>query len=502
MLNPISPLVTIRQGTLLGLVDEDIRIWRGIPFAAPPVGDLRWRAPQPVAPWPDVRLAQTFSAASWQNREYCEAFGGGEPGSFAEDCLYLNVWSPAACGGKLPVIVWLHGGGYVLGAGGLPPYDGKALARRGAIVVTVNYRLGHLGFFAHPALVEEGAEPLANFALLDQITALQWVQDNIAAFGGDSDNVTLMGESAGGRSVLSLMASPGAKGLFHKAIVQSAYTLPDIPFTRALQKGEALATHFGLPDATAAQLRALPAEAFWPLEGALKTGPVPICGDAVLPQPMLDVFFAGRQHPMPILVGSNSDEASVMPEFGVDLAEEIRKLRRQRRFGLALIKLLYPGVKGDEALGRQVCRDMAFTTLGYVVMQAQQQVGEPCWRYWFDYVPQAERHIYPHGTWHGNEIPYVFDTLTLTASTKESVNAQDLAFSAQVADYWVDFARRASRDCAVLNGPVPWPAARKGRERLLAIGLNKEAGFKIVKRFMQMRLALFRRVMGHHVKLN
>ena len=244
-----------------------------------------------------------------------------------------------------------------------------------------------------------------NFALLDQIAALEWVRDNIAAFGGNPENVTLFGESAGARSVLSLLASPLAKGLFHKAIVQSGYTLPDTPREQALRKGEALAAHFGLENATAEQLRAIPPESFWPLTAPLNIAPAPVAGDCVLPEPMLDVFFAARQQPVPIMIGSNSDEASVMAVFGIDLAGQIQKLRRERRFGLGLIKLLYPGVKGDEELGRQVCRDMAFTTMGYVVMQAQQRVGAPCWRYWFDYVAEAEHATYINGAWHGNEVP-------------------------------------------------------------------------------------------------
>lgn len=214
MQNPSTPLVKTRQGILSGTSEENIHIWRGIPYAAPPVGDLRWRAPQPAARWQGVRRAETFSASSWQDIEYCRELGGGDPGSFSEDCLYLNVWSPAARSQPLPVMVWLHGGGYTIGAGSLPPYDGKALASRGVVVVTVNYRLGHLGFFAHPALEGEDGERIYNFALLDQIAALQWVQENIHAFGGDAANVTLFGESAGARSVLSLMVSPKSRGLF------------------------------------------------------------------------------------------------------------------------------------------------------------------------------------------------------------------------------------------------------------------------------------------------
>nr|WP_315297791.1 carboxylesterase/lipase family protein [Raoultella terrigena] len=502
MQNPSTPLVKTRQGTLSGIAEQGIHIWRGIPFAAPPVGELRWRAPRPPARWQGVRRADAFSAASWQDIEYCRELGGGDPGRFSEDCLYLNVWAPAARAQPLPVMVWLHGGGFTIGAGSLPPYDGQALAGRDVVVVTVNYRLGHLGFFAHPALEGEEGERIYNFALLDQIAALQWVQENIHAFGGDAANVTLFGESAGARSVLSLMVSPKAKGLFHKAIVQSGYTLPDLPRARALEKGRRLAEHFSLPDASAEQLRAIPAEAFWPLTAPLSIGPAPIVGDAVLPQPMLETFFAGRQHPMPVMIGSNSDEASVMAVFGVDIAGQIQKLRRERRFGLGLIKLLYPGVKGDAALGREVCRDMAFTTLGYVVMQAQQRVGQPCWRYWFDYVPQAVDETYPHGAWHGDEVPYVFDTLTLAEPVRGYADEGDRAFAGQIADYWASFARLAGSGCSELPGPVRWLACRRGRDRLLRIGLHKRVGFKLENRFMRARLALFRRVMRHHVTLD
>lgn len=501
MQNSPTP-VTTQQGTLAGRTDNDIHLWCGIPYAAPPVGALRWRAPQPVTPWQGIRQADAFSAASWQNSDDCQQVGGGNPGHFSEDCLYLNVWSPAERSAPLPVMVWLHGGGFTIGAGGLPPYDGKALARRGAVVVTLNYRLGHLGFFAHPALEGEDGERLYNFGLLDQIAALRWVQQNIAAFGGDSDNVTLFGESAGARSVLSLLASPKAKGLFHKAIIQSGYTLPDTPREAALLRGEQIAEHLHLPSATAQQLRDIPADAFWPLAAPYSIGPTPIAGDAVLPQPMLDVFFAGKQHAMPLMVGSNSDEASVMAVFGIDLAGQIQKLRRERRFGLGLIKLLYPGVKGDEELGRQVCRDMAFTTLGYVVMQAQQRINQPCWRYWFDYVAQAEHDTYPHGAWHGNEVAYVFDTLGQIMPSCEYATASDLDFAAKVADYWLHFARDASAHHTVLTGPVRWPAAVRGRDRLLRIGLHKQAGFKVENRFMRARMALFKRVMKHHVSLD
>ena len=443
-----------------------------------------------------------FFRASVSTEIYTLSLRGALPFCrFSEDCLYLNVWSPAKRQRPLPVMVWLHGGGFTIGAGALPPYDGKALARRDVIVVTLNYRLGHLGFFAHPALDGEDGERLYNFGLMDQVAALRWVQENIEAFGGDRDNVTLFGESAGARSVLSLMTSPKAVGLFHKAIIQSGYTLPDQPRDVALARGERLAEHFNLPNASAQDLRDIPAEAFWPLTAPHNIGPAPIVGDSVLPQPLLDVFFAGTQHVMPVMVGSNRDEASVMAVFGVDLAGQIQKLRRERRLGLGLIKLLYPGVKGDEELGRQVCRDMAFTTLGYVVMQAQQRVNQPCWRYWFDYVAEAEHDTYRHGAWHGNEVPYVFDTLGQITPSCDYVTPRDLQVAAQVADYWVSFARDASASHTVLAGPVRWPACVRGRDRLLRLGLRKPAGVHVENRFIRARLAPFKSVMKHHVSL-
>lgn len=198
MENPSAPIAETRHGTLVGVTDTDCLVWRGIPYAAPPVGPLRWRAPQPVAPWQGIRVADTFSAASWQNSEICAQIAGGDPGRLSEDCLYLNICAPAVRTTPLPVMVWLHGGGFTMGAGDLPPYDGKSLARRGVVLVTLNYRLGHLGFFAHPALQGEEGETVCNFGLLDQIAALSWVKENIHAFGGDARNITLFGESAGG----------------------------------------------------------------------------------------------------------------------------------------------------------------------------------------------------------------------------------------------------------------------------------------------------------------
>nr|WP_041474515.1 carboxylesterase/lipase family protein [Erwinia sp. Ejp617] len=495
------------EGILLGKVAEGVFVFKGIPYAAPPVGELRWKAPQPVKPWGGEKDASEWGAACWQNRNDCLAMGGGDPGELSEDCLYLNVWTPdIAPSVPLPVMVWIHGGAYTIGSGGLTPYSGAPLAQRGAVVVTLNYRLGHFGFFAHPALDSEypQGEETNNFALLDHIAALHWVQRNIHAFGGNAHNVTLMGESAGARSVLSLFASPLAQGAFHKGIVQSAYALPDLPRAAALVKGQKLACHFKLPAATAEQLRDLPAEAFLQLDNALSCGPVAISGDRVLPVPMLDVFTAGRQHPLPLIIGSNSDEASVLEFFGVDAAQSVAAMRRKHPLGLRMMKWLYRGVKDDAELGRQVARDMSFTIMGYLASRAQQHIAVPCWRYYFDYVSENCRDIYRHGTWHGNEIPYVLNTLSqFTAEeTGQPFTSGDVDFAERVSEYWLNFAREATTCTHSIRGELDWPAWHSSTDQTLRLGRHGLAEITIEKRFMRYRMRVFRFLMKAFVHLN
>ncbi|ORM57879.1 carboxylesterase [Pantoea rodasii] len=493
------------EGELRGLIDDDLFVFKGIPYAAPPVDALRWRPPQPVTPWQEVRDATQWGNASWQSRDYCVAAGGGDPGRFSEDCLYLNIWTPDVEPSRpLPVMVWLHGGGFTIGAGNLDPYRGKALAAQGVVVVTLNYRLGHFGFFAHPALDAEYPEEAVvnNFALLDQIAALQWIQRNIPAFGGDRHNITLFGESSGARSVLSLCCSPLAEGLFHKGIVQSAYSLPDVPRKKAQQIGKQVVAHFGLPEsATAEQLRQLPADQFWPLQRPLGLGPVAISGDAVLPKPMLATFMAGKQHRIPLMVGSNSDEASVLDYFGVDAAAVLKQMRSKSRLSYSLMKWLYD-IHDDTLLGRAVARDMAFTVVPLLVAQSQHSIGMPAWRYWFDYVSENARDLYPHGTWHGNEIPYVFNTLTtLKPPAERAYTAVDQAFAAMVSTYWVTFARDANAFSAQLQGEVEWPVWRPREDLTLAFGHQGKPQSVLKPRFMRGRLRLFRLMMRSHVKL-
>lgn len=493
------------EGELRGLIDDDLFVFKGIPYAAPPVGTLRWRPPQPVTPWKDVREATQWGDASWQNRDYCVAVGGGDPGRFSEDCLYLNIWTPDVEPSRpLPVMVWLHGGGFTIGAGSLDPYRGKALAAQGVVVVTLNYRLGHFGFFAHPALDAEYPPDAVvnNFALLDQIAALQWIQRNIPVFGGDRHNITLFGESSGARSVLSLCCSPLAEGLFHKGIVQSAYSLPDVPRRKAQQIGKQVAAHFGLlENATAEQLRQLPADQFWPLQRPLGLGPVAISGDAVLPKPMLETFMAGKQHRVPLMVGSNSDEASVLDYFGVNPVAVLQQIRSKNRLSYGMMKWLYD-IHDDTLLGRAVARDMAFTVVPLLVAQSQHSIGMPAWRYWFDYVSENARDLYPHGTWHGNEIPYVFNTLTtLKPPVERDYTAADQAFADMVSSYWVTFARDASEFSYQLKGEIDWPVWRPREDLTLALGDQGKPHAVLKARFMRGRLRLFRLMMRSHVKL-
>ena len=256
-----SPIIQTHLGPIQGALEGKILSFKGIPYASPPVGLFRWREPQLAQPWQSPRPTTQFGNACMQTPGLSEA-NGGNPGPISEDCLYLNVWTPRAeSSAKLPVLVWIHGGAFVFGSGSLDIYNGAPLAAKGIVVVTINYRLGALGFFAHPALEKESstAAPINNFALLDQIAALQWVQRNIAQFGGNASNVTIVGQSAGAKSVLALFASPLARGLFHKGVALSSYGLPDATRTRAATVAGNIADALGLPGVSSATLAMIPA---------------------------------------------------------------------------------------------------------------------------------------------------------------------------------------------------------------------------------------------------
>ncbi len=428
-----TPVAATTSGPVQGQAVNDIAVFRGVPFAASPVGDRRWREPQPVQPWSDVR--QTISVApSCPQKPGLSLANGGDPGQLDEDCLYLNVFTPRAdSGARLPVMVWIHGGALIFGSGGLAIYDGSALARRGVVIVTVNYRLGPLGFFAHPALDKENPGGAVNFGLLDQIAALRWVQANIGAFGGDPSKVTISGQSAGAQSVLALMASPLSQGLFRAAIAESPYGLPSHTRAKASSVGVAIANAVGLPGSGASMtaLRNIPATRLASLEdNALSLAPGFIVGDKAVPSPLLQAFQKGREAAVPLIIGSNSDDASVVVSFGVDPAQLVKKMGRAR----VLVRSYYPGVSDERQLGREVARDVVFTAFARRIAYLH-SAKAPTWRYYFSHPAPSST-----GTAHGAEIPFVFGTVAACQCMDRSPTSLDSAVERRVGDRWAAFA--------------------------------------------------------------
>ena len=466
-----APRVATALGVVSGVSDGGVAAFKSLPYAAPPVGALRWRPPQPPAAWDGVRAGDRPGPACWQVRGP-SLEGGGDVGPPSEDCLTLNVWVPEGQGAgpaaaPRPVMVWLHGGALALGAGGLPIYDGAALARRGVVVVTVNYRLGPLGYFVHPALELEAAANTralapANFGLLDQIAALRWVREHIGAFGGDAQRVTVFGQSAGAQSVLALMASPLSRGLFQRAVAQSPYGIPSHSREQARATGVRIASALGLDgaQADADALRALPAERFVGLKGAgLSLAPSLVVGDAALPRPLLATFQARQQARVPLVIGSNSDDGSVALAFGLKPEQIVQKLGAAR----ILLQPLYPGVKNPNELARQVVRDVAFTAFARRIAVLQSAVA-PTWRYHFSHTARGSTQP---GAAHGGEVPYPFGTLDLCACLSPSPSPAERAVSARMLERWTAFALGGGPDVV---GQPAWPQDDRRAQALLEIG--------------------------------
>jgi para-nitrobenzyl esterase len=480
-----ASVVHIDAGDISGVSHDGVFVFRGIPYASPPAGDLRWREPQAVAPWKGIRKAEVNGNACIQPPGLSAA-NGGDPGPLSEDCLYLNVWTPKLDhSAKLPVMVWIHGGAYIFGSGGLDIYDGGPLARRGAVFVSFNYRLGQLGFFMHPGLEKENPGGPANFGLLDQIAALQWIKRNIAEFGGDPGNVTILGQSAGAKSVMALFASPLARGLFHKGVAMSQYAIPDVTRAKALEVGSKVATELGLggASATAAELRAVPAERFAALKGTgLSNSPVPISGDKVLPHSIQETFEAGDEAPAPLILGDTSDDASVVVAFGLDPAKVIQGLRSAGIF----LKMLYPGVRDDKILGRQVMRDVVFTMPVRWVADRHSKRA-PTWRYYFDYTAVKDRQKFPHGVPHGSEIVYMLDTGDIYPDTKRIFTPADREYAQRVSEYLFQFAHSGTP--AAPGGPV-WPSSGARQDRTMVFGKAMAAQANFMKARMSTFLGL------------
>lgn len=451
-------LVRIDSGRLRGFTAGDIVSFKGIPFAAPPVGQLRWRAPQPAQPWPGVRAATEFGSACLQPASRAASSPSlGAPVS--EDCLYLNVWRPARPKGLLPVMVWIYGGALVRGATSIATTDGAALARRGVVLISIGYRVGYPGFFAHPTLTREAADGgrLANYGLMDQVAALQWVRKNIRAFGGDPSRVTIFGQSAGALSVEALLVSPAARGLFHRAIVQSGYYRGSYPRiaerapdgrNSAEEDGIAALKTIGVEIMDVASLRNLTTQQLQSLPPYGVSGAIPAIDGQYIVEDLWTSLRNGRMAPVPLMVGATSQETPKMPP---DIRVQFRAVM-QTFIHPDEETALVPVYGGQEGLDQSLSSDFTFAAMMRSLAEIHLANKHPAYRYRFATLPD-EAALTLQGLPHTGDLPYVFGTLD-TARWK--MQARDRAVSDAAMDYWVEFARSGR---PAPNGRPAWPSA-------------------------------------------
>ncbi len=435
-----GPVVSTDRGAVLGTTTDGIDAFRGIPYAAAPVGALRWRSPQPAAGWKGGRAATACGPVCPQ---HIRAVSADTPQS--EDCLSLNVYAPAGTpAGSLPVMVWIHGGSFRLGAGSQPAYDGSQFARQGVVLVTINYRLDRLGRFGHPALTRaQPNEGLANYGLMDQIAALHWVHDNIAAFGGDPSQVTIFGYSAGGVSVNYLMAAPSARGLFQRAISQSGGVAADASrhlttdsgrFKSLESDGLELAASFGIAndEQAPAKLRALTVAQVlaYPQKDSSMN---PVVDGRVIPDDLGQVFREGRQIPVPYLAGANSWEASLIQGFNLPMAAVMPGVSPDQA------REVY-GPLDDNTLKDTYFGDMLFLAPAWILAADMQMARTPAWLYYYSYVDDDQRGKVP-GAAHGAEVSHLFRH---PLRPNRTLSSHDLEVSAPLRHYWINFARTGS----------------------------------------------------------
>jgi para-nitrobenzyl esterase len=438
-------MATIDSGLVVGVGNDQVAAFKGMPYATAPVGALRWRPPGPVQPWVGERQAVDYGASCAQAGIPAFTPRTSQGAVTSEDCLFLNVWAPAKATG-VPVVVWIHGGGNTGGTSAQTFYDGSAFARDGVILVSLNYRLGLFGFFAHPAL--QSAD--ANFGLLDQIAALAWVQRNIRAFGGDPGRVTVMGESAGGQDILALLTAPAARGLFARAIIESPgggwERYPTL--SQARSQGESLARKLGAT--TAEELRKLSVDSLVQAGASQEIGPI-LDGTALTETPLRAVLASHVTAATPILIGSNSGEGSLLPS-DITLANgEIQFTPAE----VTALQGLY-GPVDDHALARAVFRDGLFA--GPVRFIAGHWPAS-AYVYRFDYVAAVMR-LRRSDAWHGSEVPYVFDTANF-ANAEDDRKVVNLIHTC-----WVNFIKEAVPKCP---GMPDWPAYRSTDDHLMRV---------------------------------
>ena len=465
----------VTGGQIAGSTEAGIGVFKGIPFAAPPLGALRWKAPQPVNGWSGVRQTTTFGAACLQSPT---ALRSQAPGILAsEDCLTLDVWTPAkASNAKLPVIAWIYGGGFNGGMTSSPLYDGARFASQGVVFVSIAYRVGPLGFLATPDLSHESGHASGNYGLLDQIAGLQWIQKNIAAFGGDASKVTLLGHSAGSYAVSMLAGSPRAKGLFRAVIAQSGASFTpaqDAPWagtnlqTLRMAESAGQAWLAGLGVHTLAEARALPGDVveaaqrnagaphFWP----------PVDG-TVIPGDQVQLWRQGRFHDTPILIGDVSDEAGGFGVRKTDAATFEKDVRDGYGKHAESILATYAHASDEQATRAATLlrSDTGFNWGQYTWARLASQHGKhKAYVYWFDRPSAAN----PNGSGHGQEVGYVFGNLGVGG--RAAPTAEDRALSDQMQRYWVNFATQGDPNGA---GLPTWPAFTTEQPQVMRFGAN------------------------------
>ena len=462
-----SPAVKTEQGKIRGkaINDGKVKAFLGVPYAAPPVGDLRWKAPEPPARWSGERDATKFGAHCAQGHVFDDMIfqDSGE----SEDCLFLNVYAPASAkaGSKLPVMLWIHGGGYSGGGSSEPRHNGDFLPTKGVVLVTINYRLGVFGFLATADLAKEANGAAGNYGLLDTVAALKWVKANIAGFGGDPGNVTIFGESAGSFAVSTLMASPAARGLFHKAIGESGAAFSSTLAYDSLEKREKADGDWvaSLGVKSLQELRALPTDKI--LAAVKSKGAVgfpPDIDGKLLTEPVEETYAAGRQAHVPLLAGWNRDEGSFFGTRGITAEQWKGMAAGLYKERSAEFLKLYPGDTDAQALRSAIDYGgdsfIAFSTWKWI--EAHKKTGEsPVYRYHFE-LPALPSKFHP-GTFvfHSDDIEYVFGTLDTRPG--ETVRPEDRKLSDQFMSYWTNFARTGNP-----NGPgLPvWPKCGKDDE--------------------------------------
>ena len=471
---PATRVIATAEGGVTGQMLGGVAVFRGVPYAAAPEGQWRWQPPRPAAHRDAVLDASAFGTICPQSRRTPYPLAGVPMG---EDCLKLNLYVPAGAfdgGARVPVMVWIHGGSYRWGAGSWPGAEPFALAHKGVAVVTINYRLDRLGLFAHPALSASMPDkPLANYALMDQVAALRWVRDNIAAFGGDPSRVTIFGQSAGGVSVTTLMATPSARGLFQGAIAQSGAARIEGdrklrgdggPFLSLEADGLQMASSFGIANDSEApaKLRALPTDRIIAYsEKEIPNSMNPVVDGEVLPDDIARTFRAGRQQPVPFLSGTTNWEASLLGPYEFKLKDMLRGEDP------AAVRQAYAGL--DEAtLVRTWFMDMLFRGPARFLAGEMSSVGKPAWFYEFSYVAEGRRGSVP-GAAHSDDVAFAFGDPGMNRRSRADAlpTAADRRMAEVVSGYWVNFAKHGDP-----NGPgLPrWPRYERSTDLMLDLG--------------------------------